>query len=330
MDSLAFLQKPHTAPQPVYVLHGDEDFLKRQVLATLQTVVLGDEPSPLGLSRFAGDTATWATVHDELHTLPFLSPRRLIVIDNADPFVTRHRAALEKYMAQPAALGVLALDVKTWPANTRLAKLVPPAATLGCKALETQRLPPWCVTWAETRYGKTLAAGAARLLVELIGQDMGQLDQELAKLASYVGTAKTIEAKAVDQLVGRSRTENTWKIFDAIGTGRTGEALAILGRLFDQGDEPMKVLGAFSLQLRRLAQAAHLSARGASLSRALEQVGVPPFAIKGCEQQLRHLGRERADRLYDWLVETNLGLRGGSQLPPRTLLERFVIRLARK
>ena len=34
MDSLAFLDKAGKQKvQPVYVLHGDEDFLKRQVLA---------------------------------------------------------------------------------------------------------------------------------------------------------------------------------------------------------------------------------------------------------------------------------------------------------
>ena len=62
----------------------------------------------------------------------------------------------------------------------------------------------------------------------------------------------------------------------------------------------------------------------------LNRAGVPPFAQRGCEQQLRHLGRQRADRLYDWLLEADLGLKGSSQLPARTLLERLVVRLARK
>jgi DNA polymerase-3 subunit delta len=83
------------------------------------------------------------------------------------------------------------------------------------------------------------------------------------------------------------------------------------------------------MQLRRLAQAARLSSRGQPLGAALQQVGVPPFAVKGCEQQLRHLGRDRANQLFDWLLDTDLGLKGGSQLPPRTVLERLVIRLAR-
>ena len=63
---------------------------------------------------------------------------------------------------------------------------------------------------------------------------------------------------------------------------------------------------------------------------ALEQAGVPPFALQSAEQQLRHLGRPRAERLYDWLLEVNVGMKGGSPLPERTLLERFIVRLARK
>ena len=84
------------------------------------------------------------------------------------------------------------------------------------------------------------------------------------------------------------------------------------------------------MQLRRLAQAARWNQQGQPLARALDRAGVPPFAHRGCEQQLRHLGQRRADRLYDWLLETDLGLKGSSQLPPRILLERLVLQLARK
>ncbi len=331
MDSLAFLEHAGDhEPQPVYVLYGDEAFLKRQVLAVLRPLILGPEGTDFGLSSHDGDRASFAAVHDELETLPFLSPRRLVVVDNADPFVTRHRAALEKYVAEPSATGVLVLDVKAWPSNTRLYKLVGTDAALSCKALAAHRLPAWCVQWAAARYSKKLLGPAAELLVQLVGQDMGQLDQELAKLAIYVNPANRIEAGDVDRLVGRSRSENTWKIFDAIGQGRIVEALGILDHLLDQGEEPLRILGAFSMQLRRLAQAARLTQQGHSLNAALEEVGVPPYNLKGCEQQLRHLGLRRVDRVYEWLLEADLGLKGSSQLPPRTLLERLVLRLARK
>jgi len=159
---------------------------------------------------------------------------------------------------------------------------------------------------------------------------MGLLDQELAKLAAYVGTAGKIDATDVDQLVGSSRAENTWKIFDAIGAGQTKEALTILDRLFGQGEEPIRLLGAFSMQLRRLAQAFRLRQDGVPLGPALDRMGVPPFAQRGIDLQMKHLGQRRLNRLFDALVEIDLGMKGSSQLPERTQLERLVVRLASK
>jgi DNA polymerase-3 subunit delta len=167
------------------------------------------------------------------------------------------------------------------------------------------------------------------MLVDLVGTEMGLLDQELAKLATYAGSNSRIDEADVDQLVGQSRAENTWKIFDLIGAGQIGAALTMLDRLLDQGEEPLRLLGAFSMQLRRLAQAARLYSQSTSLPDALEQAGVPPFGRRSAEQQVRHLGRRRLDMIFDWLLETDLGLKGSSQLPPRTLLERLVVQLAR-
>ena len=192
-----------------------------------------------------------------------------------------------------------------------------------------RRLPEWCVRWCAAEHGKQLVAAAARLLVDLVGAEMGLLDQEMAKLAAYVGDAKRIDAADVDALVGNSRAENTWKIFDLIGDGQTGEALTLLDRLFDQGEDPFRLLGAFSMQLRRLAQAGRLAVQGTPPAAALEAVGVPPFGRAAAEKQMRRLGRRRLGQLYDWLLQTDLGLKGMSPLPPRTLFERLVVELAR-
>jgi DNA polymerase-3 subunit delta len=334
MDSLSFLGKAAKArPQPVYAVHGDEAFLRRRVLLALRALVLGPEEGGFGLSAHAGDKATFAAVLDDLQTLPLLSPRRLVVVENADPFVSRERPRLEKYVADhpagSAATGVLVLDLQSLPANTRLAKLLGEAGSLVCKTPPAQRLPEWCAEWASAQHAKTLPAPAARLLVDLVGPAMGLLDQELAKLATYVGSAARIEAADVDRLVGSSRAENTWKIFDLIAAGRTGESLALLNRLLDQGEDPLRLLGAFSMQMRRLAQAARLHAQGVPLGDALEQAGVPPFARRQAELQMRHLGRRRLDALYDWLLQTDFGIKGASPLPARTQLERLVVQLAR-
>jgi DNA polymerase-3 subunit delta len=329
MDSLTFLERSGRGKvQPVYVLHGDEGFLKRQVLALLRKVVLGEGEDAFGFTALPGDKTSFSEVRNELSTLPFLSPRRLVLVEQADPFVTREREKIEEYLKEPAAKGVLVLDVVGWTSTTRLARALVDQ-TLVCKAPPSHRLPEWCVKWAASQHGKELPVAAARLLVDLVGADMGLLDQELTKLAIYAGDAKRIESADVDRLVGNSREETTWKIFDLIGAGDGRGALEVVDRLFAQGEEPMRLLGAFSMQLRRLAQVARLATQGMSVTAALEVAGVPTFGRRAVEQQLRHLGRRRLDRLYDWLLQIDLGLKGGSQLSPRTLFERLVVQLSR-
>ena len=330
MDSLAFLErKAEKPPRPVYVLHGDERFLKRHVLTALRLRVFGPDDDGFGLSVHAGDRADFSTVSTELASVGIFTPRRLVVVEDADPFVTRERARLEKYVAAPYATGVLVLDVQSLPANTRLAKLLPDDAAISCKAPAAARLPEWCVKWCAAEQGKQLVAAAARLLVDLVGGEMGLLDQEMAKLAAYVGDAKRIDVADVDALVGASRAENTWKIFDLIGDGKVDEALTFLDRLFEQGEDPFRLLGAFSMQLRRLAQAGRLIVQGTPAPAALDEVGVPPFGRAAAEKQMRRLGRRRLGQLYDWLLQTDLGLKGMSPLPPRTLFERLVVELSR-
>jgi len=119
-------------------------------------------------------------------------------------------------------------------------------------------------------------------------------------------------------------------MFDALAAGDSAAALAVLERLFDQGEEPMRLLAILSTTLRRLAQAGRLAMQGMPLQIALEQAGVHKFGLRSAEQQIRHLGRKRVAQLYDWLLEVDQGIKGGSALPPQTLLERLMIRLGRK
>ncbi len=326
MESLAFLEAIGRAKtfRPLYVLHGDEAFLKRSAKAALRSAILGGEGEDFAFSSYSGDAADLAAVMDELRTIPFLSPRRLVVVEEADHFVTHYRSALEKLVPELPTTGVLVLDVKSWPATTRLAKLVPAAATIVCKAPQRFRLPQWCVAWCASCHDKKLTSEAARLLVELAGVDMGVLDQELSKLAAYVGKNATIDAPDVEAIVGGGYTADVFKIVDALALGQPDKALSILDETLARGDDPIRVLGALSAQLRRLARAAAFARQGRTPSAAVAEAGFPPFAQQSALGQLRAMGEQR---LYDLLLELDLGLKGSSSLPPRTQLERFLIRL---
>jgi DNA polymerase III subunit delta len=330
MDALAFLDKAAKAKrQPVYALIGDEAFLKRHCREAIVTATVGEDE--LAVSQFPGDKLDFSTVRNELFTRPFLSDTRLVLVDNADPFVSAHREALEKYLPSPSPVGILVLDVTTFPDTTRLAKAMPDAAKIQCKSIPPYKLPEWCVGWAKTRYGKSFSTDAANYLVELVGPVMGMLAQELEKLSTAVGSANKITTEDVDRLVGKASSGNVFRILDAVGEGKPAEALTILAERFDAGDDALAILGPLSHQLRKLAAVAREVAVGSSLGVAMDTVGVPkwPQARQSFERQLKHLGRRRLDRLTEWLVEINLGLKGGNPLPARLQVERLVVKLAR-
>lgn len=327
MDALEFLKRSKQGrSHPLYVLSGDDEFLLRQVRQELVGFLLADADPAYALSVYDPDCAVWPTIRTELQTLPFLSPRRVVVIEQADSFVSAHRAELEKYLADPAP-GTLILIVKTWSSTTRLAKAIPDAATIICRTPKPAQLPAWCIQRAKSVYSKRLEDRAADLLVQYSEPALGILDQELSKLATYVGGTDRITVDDVDRLVGRTRPAETFKIFDAIGQGQPALAMQILQRLLAQGHEPIALLGAFSWQLRRLGLAWRRNQQGSRLSDALRQVGFNDWQIPQAETQMRRLGRRRLNHLIDWLVETDLGLKGSSPLPPAMQLERLLLRL---
>ena len=339
IDALDYIAHPEKHPAPaVCVLFGDEPFLQRQVLAKLRQQVVKSEDGEFSVALLDGDEVELRVVFDELSTASlFGGGQRLVIVEDADEFVTANRAALEQYVAKPKRGSVLVLVVKTWPANTRLAKaVVESGMPVECKCPPPAKLAKWLVAWSKQQHGAKLEPGAADVLIEHVEPDLGLLDQELAKLASLAGEGGSITPELVDQAVGGWRAKTAWDLLDAALDGKTSEALIQLDRLLLSGEVPIALMGQLGASLRRMAAAvrlleqAELTGRRGNLRQALEQAGVKPFVLSKAEGQLRRLGRVRAAQLYHWLLEADLALKGTSSSPTRArlLLEEFVVRLS--
>jgi DNA polymerase III subunit delta len=333
MDALTLIDKlPKLPLRHLYVLYGDQDFLKRQIRQAIQTKALGDADPEFAVSQYTGETADFKEIRVELDTLPFLCERRVVIIENADSFVTKNRPALETHAAAVGKTSVLVLEVKTFAGTTRLAQLVPDDGSVECKGPTVPKAAGWSIAWAKNRYQKILEPDAADMLVESAGVHLGLLDQELGKLSAYVGDRLRIELADAEALVGRSRAANVFKIMDAIGDGKPAIALNILHQLFQDEESPLGILLALAHNLRRLAAVGYHVSRKVSPDVAMDRANVPkwPVARESIRKQLRHFGPQRIARLPGWLLETDLGLKGGSTLPERLQVERFLLRLARR
>jgi len=341
LHAIDYLAQPDKyPPKPVCVVFGDEAFLRRQVLIGLRHAALGGDEGDFSLANFGGPTAELREVVEELTTLAMFGSQRLVVVDDADEFVTRYREALEDYVARPGRGGILLLDLKSCASNTRLYKAVDASGlAIDCsvpkKAGDLKRwLTSWLTSWAKQMHKVQLSPGAAEMLIEMIGPELGLLDQELAKLALMAGSDKKISPEMVQKMGGSWRAKTTWDMLDLALDGNAAEALQQIDRLLAGGEAPLGLLAQISASLRRLAAATRLilqaeaAGRRIGLGPALEQAGVNKFFVKKTEAQLKRLTRHRGKQIYRWLLEADLDLKGESQMPPRLILERLIVRLA--
>ena len=331
MHAIEYLRNPSkVSPKPVYAVFGDDPFLRREALESIAGQVLQGEDKDLSILRFDGALANLADVLDEARTLPFFSKRKVVIVEGADPFVTAHRKELEAYVEHPATAGTLVLLVKTWPATTKLAKLVEKAGlAVDCKCPAERELVAWLTHRAKAREGVALEDDAARLLLELVGPEIGLLVSEVAKLAVYVGDRAPIRRADVATMVGAGRIESIWKVLDAATTGNGVLALEHLDRLVASGEHPVGLLAAMSFSLLKLHHAGQLRRARRQLDEACREAGIAPFAVKQTQLQHAHLGPTRVDRLPAMLLQADLDVKGSSMLAPRVVLERLVVQLAR-
>jgi DNA polymerase-3 subunit delta len=333
MNAIEYLRQARKpgAPKPVYAVVGDDAYLRRESIRAIVREACGPSADAGEASRFAGDQASLADVLDELRTLPFFSGHRVAIVDTADAFVTANRKGLETYVEHPSSTGSLVLVLKSFPANTRLAKLVAGAGlTVECKAPAEGELPGWVERFAKDACGATIDRDAASLLVELAGVEVGVLASEVEKLAVSVGDRKRIGADDVRRMVGAGRVETIWRVLDCATTGRGAEALDLMDRLLTSGEYPAGLLAAMSTSLRRVHHAGQLRRERKSLADACREAGVPTFprAIEMVQKQHAHLGPSRVDALPEQLLQADLDLKGFSQLPPRLVIERLLVQLA--
>ncbi len=329
MHAVEFLRKPTSADAAFVVLHGAESTLKAGALAAIAKAVLGDEADETSLVRMDGDAADWARVRDELATVSMFTSRRLVVVEEADEFVTKHRSQLEGYIDRPAKKSTLVLEMKSWKKNTRLAKrLDEQGLEVDCSELAGPKLIAWLTDTAEVSYGKQLSRDAAALMVELAGTGLGLLEQELGKLASYVGDRPRIAPEDVRQLVGGWKAETTWHMLDAVRDGDPATALGCLEKLLTAGEAGPKLLGGISFVFRKLADATERSREGVALPAALKDAGVFFRDIDKAERYLRRVKRPRAEKILARLLKADSDLKGGSPLSDRLQMELLLLWLA--
>jgi len=312
----------------IYVIAGKAESLVNVKCQELLDSLLTPDERMTGLLSVDGDQAEISNILDELRTMPFLTSRRVVAVRGADDFVSKNRTVLERYFDKPSSTGVLVMTVSGWDSRTRLAKKLPKVGKL-FEIAEPKRweLPRHLMQYAGDTHSVRLAKDAAGLLVELAGEDLAQLHNEVDKLVLFARGEKTIRVEHVESLIGHYRVYGAFEVIDAVIAGNSGQAVQRLRNMFDEDrSAEYKVVGAFAFHVRRMFNAKALLGKGVGPDQVAKRLRI--YGNKDrFFAQLRTVSLPQIAAFLEELANIDYAVKTGQAQTP-IAIEQLVLKLA--
>jgi len=308
---------------PVYAVIGQDHFLRNEALECILRT-LAPQMDALGPTRVDGENASLADLLDEVRTPSLLGGRRVVIVDDADDCITANREKLEKYCADPALCGCMIFLCDSMPKNTRIRKIISSGGeVIECEPLRGRAVVSWIVRRAKEVHGKRVNDTAAQMLKGHLGDALGWLDVELAKLAAYVGDRPEITPKDIDAATGEHREEKVFVVLDAIAVGDAVSAFRAWEQVWvTDRAAPGRAIAGLAWSVRRLLEVRREWERGADIGGLARRMFTDPVTLR------RRLERSSVDQLREQqrdLLAADIAAKTGLSTV-EVAVERFIVK----
>jgi DNA polymerase-3 subunit delta len=256
----------------------------------------------------------------------FGGERRLVIVEDVEEWKAPEAKVVAEYLKDPAPETVLALVATEIKKESALAKACAKAGdVLVYDAPRKRDLPAWIANQFE-QLGASVDRDAARLLIEMVGEDPDQLRSEIEKLATWAGGEPVTEAD-VRLLAATSAETSVFELTDAWGRRDAGAALAAVESLLERSGtrELPRLVALLANHVGRVRACQALAAEGVRPRDAAPRLKMHPYAA---EKAFAHAANYAPDELANAVVrlaDLDLALKGGSRLAGDLEFERALV-----
>lgn len=319
----------------VYLLYGSERFL----IEEMREKLIQSHIEPMDVNVYDMNEIPVDYAIEDAETMPFLSDKRVVIIKN--PFfltgekqspsaaVEHNLKKLEQYLENPSPFAVVIFEApyKKLDDRKKIVKaLKRTAKVFEANPLQEKSIPQWihneCLA-----LNITIDDDAIDQLYSLIGNDLRKLKTEIEKLSLYVGDDGKITVDVVDLLVTRSLEDNIFALVDHVVNKRMNEAFHALFDLFDQKEEPIKIVLLLARQFRLIAQIHSLRAKGKSVKQMAAYLKLHPFVVQKIISQSQKFSQDECYQMIQILAETDYFMKTG-KFDKMFLLELMLTKIA--
>ncbi len=282
----------------VYLLYGEEAYLKKQYKDKLRQAIVGDDT--MNYSYFEGKGVNHREVIDIAETMPFFAERRLIVMEDTGALKSAS-AELADYIKEMPESTVLVMVESEVDKRGKLFK----AITSSGRAVELGRqdentLLRW-VAGLVRKEMRQMDDSTVRFFVSKVGTDMENIQQELEKLFCYTMDRGQITAKDVESICTTQIGNHIFDMINAVAEHKQRKALDYYYELLALKEPPMRILFLLAKQFRQLLEVKELERSGHQRKEIASIVGLHPFVAGKYQDQAK---RFKTKELRDIIEES--------------------------
>lgn len=320
----------------VYFLYGEEKYMVSVWAQRLIKKAAGKDFLDFNLQRFVGDASVDA-LDDAVQALPFMAQRKCVAVADLT-LEGRAPSEVKKLMelleAVPettvlvlyfAASSPALKKEKKWKDLFALCK--EKGACVACMHRTQQDLERLLISAANKR-GCTLSRSAAARMYRYVGNDLTALLNELEKVCAFTGGGE-ISNETIDRLVTRNLETRVYDLNKALLAGHYEQAYRTLGQLFDQNEEPVRILAVLSsayIDLYRVRTALQSGETALEPAKHFEEYKRREFRLTNAERDTHDLSTQMLRASLEVLLQADLDLKG-SRTDRHLILERTLARL---
>lgn len=264
--------------KPVYLLFGDEDYLKNQYKNRMRDAVLSGQDT-MNLSVFEGKGIDVRQLIDQAETMPFFADHRLIVVEQSG-FFKNASPELAEYIPQMPPETILIFVENEVDKRGKLYKAVKKAGRAVELGRQDERTLQSWVLGTLKKEKKGIQKNALSLFLEKTGNDMENIANELEKLLSYTYEKDAIEAADVEAICTVTTESRVFDMIRAVAEKRQKQALDLYYDLLALKEPPMRILFLIARQFNQMLQIRDLRERGLDAPAIASKTGMAPFIVK--------------------------------------------------
>ena len=317
-----------TELKPVYLITGGDRPKIQRALRRLRDRIGEDAVELLSASDTGGDDAVAAC-----NSMGLLGGgRRLVIVEEVDRWKAADVKVIAAYLASPAPDTVLALVAGELKKDSALGKACAKAGDVLVYDVAKRRLPEWVKQQFADR-GVAVDAEAARILVEIVGEDPEELATEVDKIATWAA-GEPVGVREIEQLAAGCAEIPGYDLTDAWGRRDLPGALAACQTLLERSGDPVsrtvpQLIGLLVGHVKRVRDCQLLAEEGLSAREAASRLKRHPFYVEKLYAQSRNYGTDELRGAVVRLASLDHAVKGGSRLAVDLELERALIDITR-